>query len=40
MRPIQQTSVFLWEYAVEAVETVWVKGIVRVIEGQGESTER
>jgi putative hydrolase of HD superfamily len=36
MSPIQQTSVFLWEYAVEAVETVWVKGMVRVIEDDGE----
>jgi putative hydrolase of HD superfamily len=39
MSPIRQTSVFLWEYAIEAVETVWVKGMVRVIEGDGESTE-
>ena len=36
MSPIQQTSVFLWEYAVEAVETVWVKGMVRVIEDDEE----
>jgi putative hydrolase of HD superfamily len=36
MRPIQRTSVFLWEYAVEAVETVWAKGVVRVIEDDGE----
>lgn len=32
MQPIQRTSVFLWEYAVHAIETFWVKGVVRVIE--------
>ena len=39
MRPIQRTSVFLWEYAIEAIETVWVKGVVRAIDGDGEAND-
>jgi putative hydrolase of HD superfamily len=32
MLPIKRTSDLLWAYAVEAIETVWVKGDVRRIE--------
>ena len=32
MLPIKRTSDLMWEYAVNAIETVWVKGDVRRIE--------
>jgi putative hydrolase of HD superfamily len=32
MTPIRNTSVFLWDYVVEAIDTVWIKGEIRHIE--------
>lgn len=32
MTPIRRTSEFLWSYAVDAIETVWVSGEIRRLE--------
>ncbi|MGH7501920.1 MAG: HD domain-containing protein [Longimicrobiales bacterium] len=32
MTPVRNLSVFLWDYVVEAIDTVWIKGEIRNIE--------